>query len=295
MSLPVTRVAELWVGGRGAPRFVASPAPALSWRVETETPGWTQAAARLELRRADGVVERAEVAGRDSASVAWPFRPLAPYETAQLRVTVVGADGIESEPGEWRTVEAGPLGGADWRAEFIAAADDDSDATTTDVTVATGAEAAAVRADLEADDADRRVSRFRRELRIERPVARALLSYTAHGVVDMRVDDVPVSDEELAPGWTSYSDRLLFRTVDVTGALGEGAHVLGAWVAPGWYAEHFGFDGDFRRTWRGRRALSAQLRIEFADGSVSTIVTDPAWSATIEGPVRFASIYQGER
>ncbi|GAA3652518.1 alpha-L-rhamnosidase [Microbacterium marinilacus] len=295
MSLAHPRIATLRVGGRGAPRHVADAAPRVTWTVETTAPGWLQASASLELRRPDGRIEHAELPDGRSALVAWPFSPLGAYDAAQLRVTVTGQDGERIGPSGWLSVETGPLSGADWHAPFIAAADDLSDGEDADVSVARGASGPDVRADLLEEDADRRVSRFRREFAVPSPIVRALLSYTAHGIVEMLIDGHVVVDDQLAPGWTSYADRLLFRTVDVTDRLGAGEHVLGAQVGPGWHAEHFGFDGDFRRTWHGRRALSAQLRLEYADGRHETLVTDDRWDATIAGPTRFASIYQGER
>ncbi|MTE23243.1 alpha-L-rhamnosidase [Microbacterium sp. ZXX196] len=292
MSHAVTRTR---VGRRGAPAIQSSSRPALTWVVEGADAGWLQAGASIELRRADGSRERVEHAGRDSANVAWPFAPLAAYDAVDVRVSAVSEAGEYAAFSEWTPVATGPLGADEWTAPFIASRDDRSEACALDATVARGATAADVRADLAADDADRGVTRLRRIVDIERPVARALLSYTGHGIVELTIDGREVSDDLFAPGWTAYADRLLFRTVDVTAELAEGTRILGARVAPGWYAEHFGFDGDFRRTWHGQRALSAQLRVEFADGTVDTIVTDETWEASIAGPVTFSSIYQGER
>jgi len=289
-----SRVAEVRAGGRGAPRFASTAAPSLSWRVESDADGWAQARAVLEARRGEEI-ERHEIEGNESVAIAWPFAPLRAYERMEIRVTPTGVDGAELAPSDWTPVEAGPLSPADWNASFVAAADDASGSSPDPVTVRHGASADDVRAALLADGPDRETSRFRRELTIARPVARAVLSYTAHGVVELSLDGEPVSEELLAPGWTSYRDLLHFSTVDVTDRLSEGAHVIGAWVGPGWYAEYFGFDGDFARTWRGARALSAQLRIEYADGSTETIGTDDSWTATTRGPIRFASVYQGER
>ena len=295
MSLSTySRVVEVRAGGRGAPRFASSPAPSLSWRVDTDAEGWMQARATIEARRG-GAIERHEVEGDASVSIAWPFRPLLAYERVEVRVAPVGTDGVELPASDWAVVETGPLTPADWSAAFIAAADDASGSSPDPATVRSGASSDEVRSALRAETADRGTSRFRRDLTIERRVARAMLSYTAHGVVEFTIDGEPVSDELLAPGWTSYRDILNFSTVDVTDRLTEGRHALGAWLGPGWYGEYFGFDGDFFRTWRGARALSAQLRIEYADGSVETITTDEAWSATTVSAIRFASIYQGER
>ncbi|WP_119695745.1 alpha-L-rhamnosidase [Microbacterium halotolerans] len=292
-TLRETRIARLWVGGRGGPRHVADARPTVSWIVATSAESWIQASALLELRRGDGHVETAEIPDGQSASVDWPFAPLRGYEAVELRVTARSTDGWSTGRSEWLSVEAGPLSPQDWCAAFIAA--DGSEDVDPGLSVAHGATADEVREQLVADGPARRVSRFRRELTVARAVRRAVLSYTAHGIAEMRIDDVVVGDDLLAPGWTSYSDRLLFRSVDVSAHLRPGDHTLGAWVAPGWYAERFGFDGDFRRTWHGPRALSAQLRIEYTDGDVETVVTDGRWTATVEGPIEFASIYQGER
>jgi alpha-L-rhamnosidase len=251
MSLSThSRVVEVRAGGRGAPRFASSPTPSVSWRVETDAEGWAQARATIEGRRGD-TVERHEIVGAESASIAWPFEPLSAYERVEIRVIPTGVDGVELPASDWALIEAGPLVPADWSAAFIASVDDASGDSPNPATVKDGASSDEVRAALRAETADRGTSRFRRELTIERPIVRALLSYTAHGVVEFTIDGEPVSDELLAPGWTSYRDLLNFSTVDITERLAEGSHVLGAWVGPGWYAEYFGFDGDFFRTWRG--------------------------------------------
>src|SRR5690606_25637158 len=215
MSLSThSRVAELRAGGRGAPRFVSTPTPSLTWRVDTEAEGWAQTGAVIEWRRGEAMT-RHHIDGNASASVAWPFEPLTAYERVDVRVTPTGPDGLELSPSEWTTVEAGPLCAADWEASFIAAKADASGESANPATVRDGATVDDVRAALRDETADRETSRFRRDLTVERPVARALLSYTAHGVVEFMIDGELVSDELLTPGWTSYRDLLNFSTVDV--------------------------------------------------------------------------------
>lgn len=56
---------------------VATPTPRIGWRTETQSPGWIQTGAELELGRAgEQVVHR--IAGRDSQGLEWPFEPLRP-------------------------------------------------------------------------------------------------------------------------------------------------------------------------------------------------------------------------
>ena len=69
--------------------FVATPAPRLSWTVETDAAGWRQASA--ELRSRPGV-RRASRAG-DSVLVDWPFTPLAAGETREVQVRATAERG----------------------------------------------------------------------------------------------------------------------------------------------------------------------------------------------------------
>ena len=53
---------------------------------------------------------------------------------------------------------------------------------------------------------------LRRLVVLDGEVSRATLHVTALGVVEPSVNGMPVSDEVLAPGWTSYEWRLRYRT-----------------------------------------------------------------------------------
>ncbi|MGO3885954.1 MAG: alpha-L-rhamnosidase N-terminal domain-containing protein, partial [Mycetocola sp.] len=266
MTSPRPTVADLRVTAPGSLPFVASATPALSWRTQTEIADWVQSSALITIRR-DGGERSVTVDGAQSLSVAWPDEPLAAYERALVRVSVRGTDGSESEPSPWTPVNAAVLTPADWTAPFIAGPEGE----------------------------ERGVTRFRRELDVSDGLTRATLSVTAHGVVDLYFDGEPLSDDVLSPGWTSYNDRLLVLSHDVTDRLSAGSHLLGASVAEGWFGETFGFDGDFSRTWHGPTALSVQLRLEYNTGDIETFHTDEGWTSTRSGPVRYASIYQGER
>ncbi|MEZ0448314.1 alpha-L-rhamnosidase [Cellulomonas sp. ICMP 17802] len=266
-----TVVAQLWAGDRGRPEFLATGSPTVSWAVRSDELAWEQTRAELELR-VDGAVSTAGVTGPVAQKVAWPFAALGPYASAELRVRVHGTGGEPSAWSPWHAVRTGPLGPQDWRAPFVTV-------------------------DPALPWPERGTARFRTELTVPAGLVGALLSFTAHGIVEASLAGVRVGDEELAPGWTAYRDVLAFSTVDVTAQLaaaGDGPVVLGATVAEGWYGERFGFDGDFHRAYPGPVALAAQLRLVDADGAVTWVTTGPDWSATTMGPVTSASIYQGE-
>ena len=83
---------------------------------------------------------------------------------------------------------------------------------------------------------------LRREFLLEARPVRARLYATARGVYEPRINGSRVGDHELAPGWTEYHNRLQYQTYDVTSLMREGANVLGAVVADGWWSGYVGFD-----------------------------------------------------
>jgi alpha-L-rhamnosidase len=270
-------VAALWAGGRGRPEFLTTGAPSLSWRVDTTLPDWEQRGYRLDCRTATGTSD-VEVKTADSQHMPWPFAALGAYDSAEVRVSVSGVsttDGnettTESDPSGWVPLRTGPLSPADWMAAFLSAEPDGAPV-----------------------DDSRGTSLFRRVFTPGPGVKTATLSVTAHGIYEASLNGAPVGDEVLTPGWTSYDARLTFQTFDVTDGIRTGSNVLAATVADGWYGELFGFDGNFARSYSGPRALAAQLRLEYTDGTSELIVTDATWTAATSGPVRSASIYQGE-
>src|SRR5207253_3360642 len=124
--------------------------------------------------------------------------------------------------------------------------------------------------------------------------ARGRLYITALGVLDVRINGVQVSDDVLAPGWSSYGSRLSYDTYDVTEVLHEGQNELAALLGDGWYRggllwgdrRHRGHYGD-------RVALLAQLEVTLEDGSHVIVASrPPGWTAST-GPIRSADIYDG--
>jgi alpha-L-rhamnosidase len=128
---------------------------------------------------------------------------------------------------------------------------------------------------------------LRREFTLDSAPSAARLRLSALGLVDAWINGVRASDALLTPGWTSYQERILIDTVDVTDLLREGANVIVLAVGEGWYRGSFGFA---RRTaiYGDRIGAIAQLEV---DGQVA-LVTDGSWSGGF-GAVRSASIYDG--
>lgn len=112
-------------------------------------------------------------------------------------------------------------------------------------------------------------------------VVQATLRASALGVYEALLDGAPVSEDVLAPGWSSYEWRLRYQTYDVTTQLAQRAeepHTLAATVGNGWYLGRLGWQ-QLTKIYGEHRGLIMQLDVVFADGHVQTISTDESWSA----------------
>ena len=133
---------------------------------------------------------------------------------------------------------------------------------------------------------------FRKTIETAKPIARARLYATAMGIYEVELNGQKLGQQYFAPGFTSYKSYLQYQTYDVTELL-TGHDTLTATVAGGWAVGSFVFTRKNRVT-ADRQALLAELRIEYADGSVEVIGTDSSWEVTENGPVRMADLYDGE-
>jgi alpha-L-rhamnosidase len=260
--MTAARIATLRAELRDDTTLVATARPRLSWTVETDEAGWEQVSA--DIRAAD---ETVTLEGRESVLVDWPFRDLDPGERRAVTVRVRATSGTQTDWSEPLGVEAAFVADGDWTALPIGLAEPAHEA---------------------------QPFRTRTTFSVEAPVARATLFWTALGVAEPELNGAPVSDDVLSPGWTSYRDRLVHETVDVTALVQPGDNAIGATVAGAWYTEKYGFYSFAQRVYGEQPSFLAQLRLEFEDGSVRTIATGEGWRADGDGPVVASGIYAGE-
>jgi alpha-L-rhamnosidase len=250
---------------------IGTDRPRLSWVVQTTAKNWRQSAYEIEARDPNGQLkgQTGKVQSDQSVLIAWPFDPLKSRQQLSLRVRVWGSDGQVSEWSRSAVCEAGLRQRADWTAHFVTP-------------------------DWDEDTSRQQPAPFlRHEFEVRPGVTSARLYITALGVYEPHLNGAVVGDHVLAPGWTSYHDRLRYQTFDVTGLLSEGRNVLGAILADGWYRGRIGFGAGKRNGWGDRLALLAQLEIQYADGTNDRIVTDESWRAAT-GPILSSGIYEGE-
>ncbi|MEU9918592.1 alpha-L-rhamnosidase N-terminal domain-containing protein [Streptomyces sp. NPDC051001] len=95
----------------------------------------------------------------------------------------------------------------------------------------------------------------------------------------------------MEPGWTSYPNRLLYATYDVTDLLAAGGNALSAAVGDGWYRGHLTWHRN-RDVYGNTCALLAQLEVTLADGTTVTVATDDQWRGG-HGGLLAADLYDG--
>ena len=132
---------------------------------------------------------------------------------------------------------------------------------------------------------------FGKTFAIDKKVKKARLYATAHGVYEVTLNGQTVGDYRMAPGWTSYHNRLQYQIYDVTEML-VAENEIKITVGNGWYKGIFGFTCEPNRYGTQAGAFS-ELHIEYEDGSKDVIATDETWSVKT-GKIRYSEIYMGE-
>ena len=232
----------------------------LTWQVESAARDARQVAYQVAVRR-DGWDDLDPVEGESSVAVPAGDGPLGSRERREYRVRIA--------------TDAGWTGWSSPVAVEAGLAPDDLVAQVVDVP----------------SEVAGPVPILRREFTLAAAPVSARLHVTALGVVDLRINGRPAFDEVLSPGWTSYQERVLVSTVDVTDLLHEGPNAVAGLVGDGWYRGRMGF-ADRTSIYGDRIGLLAQLEVTFADGTVQVVATDDAWRGGF-GAVRSASIYDG--
>ncbi|MEV0646284.1 family 78 glycoside hydrolase catalytic domain [Phytomonospora sp. NPDC050363] len=242
---------------------VGTAVPRLSWTVPEAEPGFVQRAREIQISRA-GETVTAVVESHEQVLVPWPAEPLRSRERAEVRVRV--RDDEWSGWSEAGVVEAGMLSPQDWTARFVSPG-------------ALGG-------------LDRPAPVLRGEIDIPEGIVSARLYATAHGVYEAELNGRRVGDEVLAPGWTSYPNRLRYQSHDVTELVTAGRNDLTVTLGNGWYRGRLGFLGR-RALYGDRLALLAQLEVTTADGAVHVLATDESWTAG-ESQVVYDDLYNGQ-
>ena len=122
----------------------------------------------------------------------------------------------------------------------------------------------------------------------------SVIQYIKKNIDLSKVFSVRAVSSSYLPDWrpgTDYRKTALYRCYDITSLLKPGKkNAIGAQVSSGW------FMGDVSKGEYGVHELGfiAKMVISYDNGTSETIVTDPTWLSSFDGPVRLGEIYHGE-
>ena len=129
----------------------------------------------------------------------------------------------------------------------------------------------------------------------EKEVKRARVYATARGIYELYLNGSRVGEEYLTPGMSQYDQHHFYQIYDVTESIANGANSIGAVLAEGWFSGSISYTGSNWNYFGDRNSLLLKLVIEYTDGTRDCVVTSPEnWNMTDDGPIRYASFFQGE-
>ncbi len=257
--------------------------PRFSWKLTGGQNDTKQVAYQLQMIK-DGrmIWNTGKVESDQSVLVPYEGQALEPCSRYHVQATVWDNHGVQSEG--ITDFETGLMEESSWRGAWITAA--------------------------QAED-DKRLPVFTKTFETKKAVRAARLYATACGIYEAAVNGQKVGDAFFAPGWTSYHHQLQYQTYDITELLNqqtregksaaelsttkdetEATHEIAITVGNGWYKGYLGF-AETPDHYGKQKAVRAQIRLEYEDGTVEIIGTDESWQVQA-GVVQSAEFYYGE-
>jgi len=267
------QITDLRCEQRENPLGIDVSQPRFSWKIESGERDVHQSASEIlvatnadDLRPGHNPLwDSGKVSGDDTILIPYAGPPLVASAKYYWRVRIWDAHDRASAWSPAATWTMGLLAPSDWQARWITASQTDLASTL-----------------------------LRREFTVRPGLRRAVLHVCGLGQYELTLNGRRTDADFLSPGWTKYNRTCLYDTRDLTGLLKTGPNALGLFLGNGMYNvvgeknRYTKFVGTF-----GLQKAIAQLRLEYADGTVETVLTDEQWQVAA-GPVTFSSIYGGE-
>ncbi|HEU6447255.1 MAG TPA: family 78 glycoside hydrolase catalytic domain [Verrucomicrobiae bacterium] len=254
------------------PLGVDSKNPRLFWKLQSKQRDQKQIAYEILVSSSPGLLAKndgdlwdsGQVASDETIQIYYGGKKLNSFQQVFWKVRIWDADGkiSESKPATWTM---GVLQNPDWHAKWISASETNCPSTL-----------------------------LRQQFVVKPNLKRAVVNICGLGEYELTLNEKKIGDDFLTPGWTKYDKTCLYDTFDITKNLQRGKNAIGIELGNGMYniprdPSRF---AKFRKSFGPQEAI-AQIRLEYADGSVEFIGTDENWRAS-KGPITFDSIYGGE-
>ena len=240
-------------------------APRFSWKMESEKRNTRQTSYEIKVTNNRGTIvwDSGQINSEESVLIPYEGEPLASEKIYNMIVSATDNYGNIAEIGG--SFETGIFDNAQFTAKMITS-DFPEEETACPV--------------------------FSKTFSLNKNISKARLYATAQGVYEVNLNGGRVGDYRMAPGWTSYHNRLQYQIYDVTEKLKK-ENTIEITVGNGWYKGILGFycQSDI---YGNKVGAFAELRVEYEDGSSEVIVaTDESWSVKT-GEIRYSEIYMGE-
>ncbi|MCF2948864.1 glycoside hydrolase family 78 protein [Paraglaciecola aquimarina] len=256
--------------------------PRFSWKLADNANSQFQTAYQVQVSQEQNsftqntlVWDSNKVVSSSNAWVDYQGQDLTSRQKVYWRVKIWDEADKASNWSEIQTIELGLLNNQDWQAKWIGHPDTQLSKKPEQMVLATP-------------------QYLRKTFSVKGDIKQARLYVSAKGLFKPYVNGAEISSEDvMTPGWTPYAKRIETLTYDLTDKLVQGENAIASSIAGGWYAGRM-FEFTDREFALPARFL-AQLEITYADGKTQKVLTDTSWAVTQSGPIRFASIYDGER
>ena len=281
---------KLTVEGRVQPSGLDDLQPRFGWQLVSGEKNVLQTGFHLQVSSTPSgqgdIWDSSEVLTDSSQWVAYKGPALQPGKEYFWRVKVTTNKGAS----DWSPVQrwsTGLLSEENWKGDWIGL-----DSITPDVRMERHSRIA--------------VRHLRKDFRLAKPVKRATAYICGLGYYLLNINGQRIGDYLLAPAPTQYDKAVCYDTYDVTIPLAlregygeastarDGGEVsIEVALAGGYF---FPMTQNYQTNVRsafGMPKLRMNLIVEYEDGTSETIATDGTWQVAVDGPIRYANLYDG--
>ena len=273
------RFQDLQTEMRENPEGLGVAKPRFSWKLTSDLPDVMQTAYQIEvassardLKAGKNLLWSSGLVDSDhSLLIEYAGKPLESGKVYYWRVTAQTnkKETVRSEVQRW---SMGLLNAGDWKAKWIGIND---------------------LAELKVErNRTKLAARYlRKTFNTEAKPVRAVLYVSGVGSSVCYLNGKRVGDDVFGPLPVWYDASVPYLTYDITSFIKKGANVIGVTVGNGRFLtmRQSGMVGF------GLPRLIAQIEIEYANGTRTTIITDETWMATNKGPIVENNEFDGEK
>ena len=291
------------------PLGVDVPNPVLSWIINTNSPkvrGVSQTAYQILVSESSELLstdkadlwDSGKVISDQMGQILYAGKPLQSSKKYWWKVKIWDQDkkvSSWSKPSQWTM---GILNSTDWKASWISASGAEKYAPSY-LSAATDFNLKKELPEFrekkpKPEDANFSSMLLRKEFQSKSKLSRAVIHVSGMGQYELTINGSKVGDHLLTPGWTDYKKTVLYDTYDVTERIKSGKNAIGLMISNGMYniqpdsIRYVKFLNSY-----GALKVTAQLRLEYHDGTFQIITTDKTWK-TSTGPVTYMNQFGGE-